>query len=278
MPRLLASAALLALSALAAPVIAQTATPDTVDADTVTAAVDSAAAAVTAARRDSIEAILALRARAQASYEEGSELLQAEDYEGALIRFDDGIAVFPESVGNTYGRAFALAQLGRDEDAVAGFLRAAELGEVAGDTAAVRLANTSREGIVSRRLAAVGPVYDQVDALMVDVPPTSEAGTQALALLESVDDQALRDIGYHYRWSRALNAAERFADAAEHAEHAIDLSTHEADRSAYYYEFGVSLRGMGQAGPARDAFEQARTGAWAAWADYQLASMGTPVD
>jgi tetratricopeptide (TPR) repeat protein len=281
MPRFLAPA-LAALVALAAPASAQTATSDSVDTNTVATAADSAASAAAAARaaarRDSIEALVALRARAQASYEEGSEFLQREDFAGALIRFEDGIAVHPESVGNTYGRAFALAQLGREEEAVVGFQRAAALAEAVGDTAAVRLANQSREGIISRRLAGVAPVYNQVDGLLAEVPPSREAGEQAVALMAGVDGVALEDVSYHYRWARALNAAERFADAAEHAETAITMSVDESDRSGYFYEFGVALRGMGQVAPARDAFEQARTGAWSAWADYQLASMPPPAD
>jgi tetratricopeptide (TPR) repeat protein len=288
MPRFLAPA-LAALVALAAPASAQTATSDSVDSNAVATAADSAASAAAsaasaaaaaraAARRDSIEALVALRARAQASYEEGSEFLQREDFEGALIRFEDGIAIFPESVGNTYGRAFALAQLGREEEAVVGFQRAAVLAEAVGDTTAVRLANQSREGIISRRLAGVAPVYNQVDGLLAEVPPTREAGEQAVALMTGVEGVALEDVSYHYRWARALNAAERFADAAEHAETAITMSVDESDRSGYFYEFGVALRGMGQVAPARDAFEQARTGAWSAWADYQLASMPPPAD
>lgn len=279
MHRLLAPVLLVVLAAISAPALAQTATPDTIQAD---ALVDSAAsadaaaqAAAAAARRDSIEAIRTMRARAQASYEEGSSLLQAEDYAGALIRFEDGIAVDSSSVGNTYGRAFALAQLGRDEEAIVGFVHAGRLADAVGDTAASRLARSSREGIVARRAASVAPVYTQVDELMATIPPTRESGDRAVALMTTIDEIALKDLVYHYRWSRALNAAERFADAAEHADHAVRLSDSEEDRSAYYYELGVALKGMGQVTPAREAFEQARTGAWAAWAEYQIASMAS---
>jgi tetratricopeptide (TPR) repeat protein len=279
MHRFLAPALLVALVALAAPALAQPATATDSLADSVATTVDSTAApaisAAEAARQDSLEQIRAMRARARASYEEGSNLLQAEDFAGALIRFEDGIAIDSNSVGNTYGRAFALAQLDRESEAIEGFLRAGRLADAVGDTATARLARTSREGIVARRASAVAPVYGQVDELMAAIPPTRESGEQAVALMESIDEAALEDLAYHYRWARALNAAERFADAAEHAEHAIRMSTDEADRSAYYYEFGVALKGMGQATPARDAFERARTGAWAAWAEYQITAMGT---
>jgi tetratricopeptide (TPR) repeat protein len=153
-------------------------------------------------------------------------------------------------------------------------MRAAIVAEAVGDTAAVRIARTSRDGLVARRAAAVAPVYAQVDEVLASVPPTLEAGNQAVELMTTVEGRALEDLAYHYRWARALNAAERFADASEHAENAIRLSEDEDDRSAYYYEMGVSLKGMGQATPAREAFDQARTGAWAAWAEYQIASMG----
>jgi tetratricopeptide (TPR) repeat protein len=277
MHRLLAPVLLLAVAAFAVPVGAQTAT-DTLHAHADSAATadsaSAAAAAAAAARRDSIQAIITMRARAQAHYEEGSRMLQAEDFEGALIRFEDGIAVDASSVGNTYGRAYALAQLGREEEALEGFMRAAIVAEAVGDTAAVRLARSSREGLVARRAAAVAPVYTQVDQVLSTIPPTLEAGQQAVALMEGVEGRALEDLAYHYRWARSLNAAERFADASEHAENAIRLSEDEEDRSAYYYEMGVALKGMGQATPAREAFDQARTGAWAAWAEYQIASMG----
>jgi hypothetical protein len=100
MYRLLAPVLLVALAAMSAPAFAQTAAHDSTHADSVavdtTATVeDPAAAAAADARRDSIDAILTMRARAQASYEEGSNLLQAEDFAGALIRFEDGITVDP---------------------------------------------------------------------------------------------------------------------------------------------------------------------------------------
>jgi tetratricopeptide (TPR) repeat protein len=263
------------VAALAVPAGAQTATDSLhAHADSAASADSAAAAAAAAARRDSIQAIITMRARAQAHYEEGSQLLQANDFEAALIRFEDGIAVDPSSVGNTYGRAFALAQLGREEEALEGFMRAAIVAEAVGDTAAVRLARTSRDGLVARRAAGVAPVYNQVDQILANIPPTLEAGNQAVELMSSVEGRALEDLAYHYRWARSLNAAERFADASAHAENAIRLSEDEEDRSAYYYEMGVALKGMGQATPAREAFDQARTGAWAAWAEYQIAAMG----
>ncbi|HYE95239.1 MAG TPA: hypothetical protein VD962_03450 [Rubricoccaceae bacterium] len=272
--------ALLAFVALASPAAAQPDTTTTAALDSLASAADSlsaaadslAAAAREAARRDSLAAARTRRERAQESFEAGSEQLRAQNYTGALETFERGLRIDSTNILNTYGRAFALAQLGRNEEAIISFDRAIRMAEAEDDTAAVRLARTSREGVVSQWTAST---YATVDPLIQAEPIPKESGEQAVSLLAPLATGLQNDLGFNYRYARALNAAERFADAALHAEQAVNLSVNEADRSPYYYELGMSLKGMNQVGQARTAFEQARTGTWGQWAEYQLGVLAT---
>ncbi len=288
MTRLLSRAAgpLALVAALASAPAARAQTPPesaldslAMTADTLAAAADSlAAAAREQSRRDSLQAVsdslaalLERREQAQVEYDAGTALLQQENFAEAMVRFDAGLAIDSTNFGSQYGRAFALAQLGRADEALPAFDRAIRLAEAADDTTALGLARTSREGVANQMAAAAAAVYVRVDSLLNVNPLTREAAEQALPLLADAEaGGAPADLAFHYRYARALNAAERFAAAADHAQQAVEMSTGEADRSAYYYELGLALKGMNQNGQALDAFEEAKTGTWAGWAEYQI--------
>src|SRR5690606_22596349 len=55
---------------------------------------------------------------ARRRFNEGNDLLRQEDYEGALAKFEEGLALDSTNGRNAYGRALALVQLDREDEAV----------------------------------------------------------------------------------------------------------------------------------------------------------------
>jgi tetratricopeptide (TPR) repeat protein len=132
----------------------------------------------------------------------------------------------------------------------------------------------SQQATASERAAKV-----QRATNMLQVDPVSEAvASQAYALLEEA-----RETGYDanlvaFYYAKALNVMGRSADAIPYAQSAVDAADASTDRSAFHIQLGLAHMGAGNNAEARAAFEAAKTGAWAGWADHyirQLPEEGT---
>ncbi len=63
-----------------------------------------------------------------------------------------------------------------------------------------------------------------------------------------------------------------------YAQTAVETSSGQPDRSAYYIQLGLVQRGAGDMDAARSAFESAKDGSWASWADHYLREMDTAAE
>lgn len=108
-------------------------------------------------------------ARALAVYEQGKQLYDAQDYAGALARFDEAAAIEPSKARWQYNRGLALRKLGRSEEAREALLqsRALEpeykraeiddkLGELNEPTRETRSAPSSNLGDFGKILCVLG--------------------------------------------------------------------------------------------------------------------------
>ncbi|HEX8384663.1 MAG TPA: tetratricopeptide repeat protein [Rubricoccaceae bacterium] len=262
----------------AAPVSAQTA-PDSLAADSV--AVDSVAAG------PSYDT-----ATARERYREGFAAAEANSLDVALSKFDQALVADPTFPPALYGRANALGRLGRLEDARLGYEAAiaasqgeanaryrtaaetalaevvtaiAQAAEVARQTAAVE----AQTAAIAQQTAAI----EAATALLAADPVTPEAAQQAYDLLEQARTAGYDANNVAFYYAKALNALTRGAEALPYAEQALAANT-DPDASVFYIQIGIANRFAGNDPAARAAFEAAKAGSWAGWAEHYLAEMG----
>ena len=197
---------------------------------------------------------------ARKRFNEGNDLLRQENYEGALALFDEGLRLDPASNKNAYGRALALAQLDREDDAVAAFQQAITLSETAADGEVMDAARRAL-GLIS---------YNRAMALLQANPLPQPTAEQALPLLTEAEAGQVDANQLAYQLARVHNVLGNHADAERYAERALEVNADLEDKSAYYIELGIARQNAGDAEGAREAFEQARTGAWSGWAEHYL--------
>jgi tetratricopeptide (TPR) repeat protein len=208
--------------------------------------------------------------RSRVLFNEGFELLGQGDYEAALAKFEEGLALDPSNNRNAFGRAMALAQLDRQDEAFEAFDQAIALSEAADDAETLGAARRAH-GLLS---------YSRAMPLLEASPLPQEAASEALPLLAVVEgalpllqeagDETVNANALPYQLARVHNVLGNYEDAVRYAEQAVQLNEGAADMSAFYIELGLAHRGAGNIEGARAAFEQARTGAWGSWAEHYL--------
>jgi tetratricopeptide (TPR) repeat protein len=197
---------------------------------------------------------------ARKRFNEGNDLLRQQDYEGALARFDEGLSLDSTSNKNAYGRALALVQLDREDEAVAAFEQAIALSEAAADAETAQAA---------RR--AVGAIaYNRAMALLAANPLPQATAEEALPLLQTAEAGDVEADQLPYQFARAHNVLGNYDEAARYAEMAVEANAEVEDKSGYYIELGLARQGAGDVAGAREAFEMARQGAWSGWAEHYL--------
>ena len=195
---------------------------------------------------------------ARKRFNTGNELLRTEDYEGALAKFDEGLSLDPNSSRNAYGRALALAQLDREDEAVEAFEQAITLSE-------------NDEETLNAARGALGAIkYRRAMDLVAANPLPQATATEALPLLEAAEAGGVDAEQLPYQMARVHNVLGNHADAERYAMMAVEANADVDDKSAYYIELGLARMSAGNADGAREAFEMARNGAWSGWAEHYL--------
>ncbi len=225
-------------------------------------------------------------------YDEGLALGRAGTYADALLKYEESLLNDPAFAPSAFGRAQALAQLGRLDDAQSAFeqaiaaARAADNRQVVDASerglAQVQDAITARDVAASASASAQAASQTMTDAvteattLLNADPVTPEAAQQAYDALERA-----RAAGYDpnlvaFYYAKALVALDRGADAVPYAQTALDAADPSADRSGQYIQLGLAQRSAGDTAAARASFESAREGSWSGWADHYLREMDAP--
>ena len=197
---------------------------------------------------------------ARKRFNEGNDLLRQEDYEGALAKFDEGLALDTTSSKNAYGRALALAQLDREDDAAAAFEQAIALSEVNDDT----------ETLGAARRAVGLIMYNRALGMLAANPLPRATAEEALPLLVVAEAGQLDAGQLPYQLARVHNVLGNYDEAVGYAERAVEVNADVDDKSAYYIELGLARQGAGDVEGAREAFEMAREGSWSSWAEHYL--------
>ena len=220
--------------------------------------------------------------KARELYSEGNERLQQSDFEGAIEKYDEALRNNPEYSYPALGRAQALVALGRTDEARAAFDQAIALGNTAGKADVVRGATeqlaalNEREAQAAEAQASAQAVTDAITnaTQLLQGDAVSEAqATEALGLLQTAEAGGVDASGLAFYYAKAHLALGQFAEAVPYAQTAVEASEGQPDRSAYYIQLGLVQRGAGNLDAARAAFEGAKDGSWASWAEHYLREM-----
>jgi tetratricopeptide (TPR) repeat protein len=231
-----------------------------------------------------------------AAAELNGEALQTEqtrDFAAALALYDRALVADPTYAPAHLGRGNMLSQLGRNADARTAYEAAIAASTDRPEYAVVLPVATRNAAIVADLLVQEAEAHRQSEAgraqaaaveaqaaaiasataLLTADPVTPEAAQQAYDLLEQARAAGYDPSSVAFYYAKALNSLGRGADALPYAEQALAAST-DADKSVFYIQIGIANRFAGNDPAARAAFESAKAGSWAGWADHYLAEMG----
>lgn len=232
----------------------------------------------TALPTDSVRTVEPNPEKARELASEANDMYQNGDYEGALARYDEALVYEEGNARIELGRARALKQLQRFDESRTSYERTLALAQASDDEQAQTFARRELEVLqtaLSQRASAqaIGETVQRAIDLLQTEPVTEAAAGEAYGLLEQA-----RASGYDanlaaFYYAKALNALGRGAEAVPYAQTAVTASEGEADRSAYFIQLGLAQQAAGDKDAARAAFESAKTGAWAGWADHYLGQL-----
>ncbi len=278
---------LLAFALLALPAVAQTTDSTAMSDPAMAMTTDSTAT-------DSTAAFVPDPAQARPLYDEALALGRSSNYAEALLKYEESLRHNPGFAPSAFGRAQALAQLGRLEDARSAFEEAVATARAADDSAVrtaaerglaqvqtaieQRDANTAAQSAAAteaQRVQAMADAITEATNLLNSDPVSPDAAQRAYDALERA-----RQSGYDanlvaYYYAKALIALDRAAEAVPYAQSAVDAADASTDRSGLYVQLGLAQRAAGDTAAARAAFEAAQSGSWASWASHYLREMDT---
>ena len=214
--------------------------------------------------------------KARELYTEGNEVLRS-DPARALEKYDESLLYNETYAVAALGRAQALVGLRQMDEAVEAYEAAIALAQAGGDDrvvtrgreqlAQIRDSMEQRAAAQADAEATAAAVRRASDLLQTDPVSVAQAN-EALQLLEQAEAAGVEPSGLAFYYAKAYNALDRGAEAVPYAQAALDTST--GDQSAFYIQLGLAHKSAGNVAEARAAFESAKEGSWAGWADHYL--------
>ena len=220
--------------------------------------------------------------KARELYAEGNEVLRT-DPARALEKYDEALLYNEAYAVAALGRAQALVGLRQMEEATAAYESAITLAQAAGDG---RVVTRAREQLAQINESMAQRAAQQADAeataaavrrasdLLQTDPVSVAQANEALQLLQQAEAGGMEASGLAFYYAKAYNALDRGAEAVPYAQAALDAST--GDQSAFYIQLGLAHKSAGDTDAARAAFESAKEGSWAGWADHYLRELDAP--
>ena len=210
-------------------------------------------------------------------YAQADSAAKQSNFEAALGLYDQALEQDAANPRIALGRARTLGQLRQFDDSRAAYESAVALAEAADDNAALTAASNELarlvEGLEARAATqATAEAFNSAVSLL-SASPTPAQAEEALGLLNQVTEAGYDSTRTAFYYAQAYNSMDQGANALPYAEAAVAASEGEADRSGYYIQLGLALKGAGRTEDARAAFEQAKTGQWAGWADHYISQL-----
>lgn len=207
---------------------------------------------------------------AQIDYNQGKKLSDAENYAGALQRFESGIRLFPTYTNNYLGKAVVLKKQNKEEEAIATYQQLIEVGKAQNDREAV---STGEDAIRDHYLYLASSALSRNGAAA-----TRADADEALANLAKVE--ALLDLSqdpdFHYYTAVAQNVKGNYDASIAAATKALELHKGgRADKAKIYFVLGEANMYKGNTAAAKEAFTNATFGSYKPLAEHYLTTLGT---
>ncbi len=207
---------------------------------------------------------VAQRARhiaAQLDYKLGTAALKAENFSVALEHYLNGETIFPTYIRNSYGKALALKNLGRIDEALDTFKTVA-----------------SAQGDRRTSLAAEKAIRDhfmnQASTLLAKRNASRADADAAQAAIASLLEFMEADADVHYYTALAHYTKGEGEAAIASAQQALNIHTgSRSDKAKIYYVLGEAYVSVGNRDAARDAFSNAVYGTWKQSAEHYLETL-----
>ncbi len=185
----------------------------------------------------------------------GNHHFREENNDRALEYYDRAIELRPNYVTAYYQKGLVHRRIGDLDSALENFDTSIELAREEGDEENVqRGQRAARDYMVYRASQAI----------------EEENYNRALDLLNRASGYG-ESASMHYRFAEAYNYLERFSDALESAERALELEDGgRADQARIYFELGMAHKGLENESAACNAFENALFGDFQSPAQHEI--------
>ncbi len=202
----------------------------------------------------------------QIDYARGASDLKAQNFAAALEDFEKGIANNPAYSKNYYGKALALKNQDKWDEALATFKKAIEVANAEGErTVATNAQNAIRDQYI----------YLASSSLSGDGTPTRAGATQALAHLDELETHIEEpDADVFYYRAEAYKVLGEYDQSVAAADKALELHKgSKSDKAKIYFVKGESLMLAGNNNAAKLAFQEAQFGSFKASAQHYLETL-----
>jgi tetratricopeptide (TPR) repeat protein len=198
-------------------------------------------------------------------YNLGRELLDAENFDQALEHFESGIALYPQSSNNYRGKAIALKNLERPEEAIAAYQDLIAHGEETGDSEAV----TSGEEAIRDHYTFLAS-----SALGRQTEPSAADAREALGYLDELEELLEPTADTYFYRAAANNALGNYDEAIALANQALEIHRgSRTDAAKIHFVRGEALMYSGDTAAAKEAFQNATFGSYKSLAEHYLETL-----
>lgn len=210
----------------------------------------------------------ARRVVGQLTYILGRAQLQAENYEGALGYFEQGIEYYPSNAQNYLARASTLKRQGKADESIAAFAQTIEVATAQSDTKTARQAEEAIRGhyifLASTALSRNGARTGSSDA------------EEAMGYIEALLQYVEADSDTYYYTAESQKVKGQFEDAVASADQALAIHRgSRTDKAKIYFVKGEALMNSGDINGAKEAFRNAAYGNYRASAEHYIETLGT---
>ena len=211
--------------------------------------------AVAAAETEGNEEVMSVAKKngTRAAYGAGIAYKKQKDYDAAIKAFETGIEYNPAYYTNYSGKAGVLEAKGNKADAIATYLKAAE---VAG-----KASKADKEAQYTKKAANIIAIAESKKQWA----ETKQYAEAYLAMQESAD--------VHYCMASAMKESGDASGAVAHVDKAIENAA-EGKSGKYYFLKGAIHEKLGQKDAAKSAYSKVDDPTYAAQAKYKVTELG----
>lgn len=207
----------------------------------------------------------AARNAAIIDYNLGKQLVENENYEEAVERFNSGIEIFPQYANNYLGKARAMKGLEQSEDVIAAYQELITFGEENDNAEATRQGQTGlRDYYVFLASSALGRRAE----------PSAADAREALEYLDELEQHLEPDADTYFYRAVAHNALGNYDEAVALTDQALEMHRgSRTDAAKIHFIRGEALMYSGETAAAKESFQNAAYGSYKSLAEHYIETL-----